>query len=58
VLAAGAAGATLAGTTSAFSPADANGAAGEKVFRQGGRFIKVCSRNVTSLAEFGPGSAG
>ena len=35
VLAAGAAGATLAGTTIAFSPADARGAAGEKVFQHG-----------------------
>ena len=35
MLAAGAAGATLAGTTIAFSPADARGAAGEKVFQHG-----------------------
>jgi phosphodiesterase/alkaline phosphatase D-like protein len=35
VLAAGAAGATLVGTTIAFSPADARGAAGEKVFQHG-----------------------
>ena len=35
VLAAGAAGAALTGTTIASSPADARGAAGEKVFRHG-----------------------
>jgi hypothetical protein len=35
VLAARAAGATPAGTTIAFSPADARGAAGEKVFHHG-----------------------